>query len=684
MKLIEGPDGSLYYVDIGFNDHHQPNPAAIRRIRYTLEQPPVAVAAGSPTTGLPPLAVAFSSAGSYDPEGATLSYAWSFGDGATSTEADPTHIYSAAGRYVARLTVFDGVSSTLSNDVVITVGTPPTATILGPADGSLYRAGDVINYSATATDAEDGDLPPSAFSWSIRSYHDGHIHPVDQVAGTTSGTLEIPTSGQVVNSYEILLTVTDSTGLTYSTAVMVLPETVNVTFDTVPSGLTLEVDGISRQTPFVLDDLIGFQHTINAPNQSSGGRSYNFVDWSDGGAQTHGIVAPENDFSYTATFDTPAPPSGPVAAYGFNAGSGAVLTDESGNGHTGTISGAAWNSGGRFGGALQFDGVNDSVTISDADDLDLTTGMTLEAWVNPSAITRKWRDVIYKGNDVYYLEASSTSGSLPVGGTTIDGQHVETFGTSVLAVNTWSHLAVTYDGAVLRLYLNGIEASNAARTGTVEPSVHPLQIGGDSIYGQFFAGLIDEIRIYNRALSIAEIQGDMNAPVGSLLSLSGDRATGTSAGTLTHDALQPLVNEAMARWIAALGDSDAIGSLQGLRVDVIDLPGTLLGIASSSVIWIDVDAAGHGWFLHSTPWDDSEFVTGLMQSPARGRVDLLTVVAHELGHVLGLNDILTDPLDGDVMGEALPLGVRRMYLGSSALRAQALAALWAQYGLDEF
>ena len=264
------------------------NPAAIRRIRYVLgNQQPVAMASATPTSGQAPLPVTFSSAGSSDPEGAPLSYSWTFGDGATSTQANPTHTYSAPGQYVARLTVSDGTSSAVSSDLTIRVGTPPTPTILTPATGALFRAGDVISYSGSATDAEDGPLPPSAFSWTILFHHDSHIHPGGgPFTNTTSGTLPIPTSGHAfegATNYEIVLTVTDSTGLSASTSVTIVPDKVNVTYDSVPSGLTLTIDGISRQTPFVVDDLKGFQRTITAPNQSSGGTAYNFASWSDGG-----------------------------------------------------------------------------------------------------------------------------------------------------------------------------------------------------------------------------------------------------------------------------------------------------------------------------------------------------------------------------------------------------------------
>jgi hypothetical protein len=140
--------------------------------------------------------------------------------------------------------------------------------------------------------------------------------------------------------------------------------------------------------------------------------------------------------------------------------------------------------------------------------------MTLSAWVKPSKITSAWRDVIYKGNDSYYLEATSTTSSRPAGGGRFGGPpSVKTFGIAALPTNTWTHLAVTYDGAALRLYVNGVQVSSRAQTGNLVTSSNPLQIGGDSIYGQYFQGTIDEVRIYNVALSLSEIQADMSTPV---------------------------------------------------------------------------------------------------------------------------------------------------------------------------
>ena len=88
-------------------------------------------------------------------------------------------------------------------------------------------------------------------------------------------------------------------------------------------------------------------------------------------------------------------------------------------------------------------------------------------------------------------------------------------GRAALTANTWAHLAATYDGATMRLYVNGVQVASRAQTGAIATSTNPLQIGGDSIYGQYFAGRIDEVRIYNRALSVAEIQNDMSSALGA-------------------------------------------------------------------------------------------------------------------------------------------------------------------------
>src|SRR5262245_11828598 len=203
-----------------------------------------------------------------------------------------------------------------------------------------------------------------------------------------------------------------------------------------------------------------------------------------------------------------------VAAYAFGEGAGLNTADASGTGNTGAILNATWNASGKYGSALSFNGTNARIDVADAASLDLTSGMTLEAWVNPAVSVTGWRDILYKGNDNYYLEASSTNGGRPAVGVIAGGVYGEAYGSAALPINTWTHLAATYDGTAVKLFVNGTQVASTARTGLIQTSTSPLQIGGDSLYGQYFQGLIDEVRIYNHALSLAEIVQDMNTAIG--------------------------------------------------------------------------------------------------------------------------------------------------------------------------
>src|SRR2546425_6460313 len=225
---------------------------------------------------------------------------------------------------------------------------------------------------------------------------------------------------------------------------------------------------------------------------------------------------------------------GLVAAYGFAEGAGTTVADSSGNNNMGTISGATWTTAGRFGSALAFNGTSAVVTVPNSTSLQLTTGMTLEAWVYPTVAPTGWRAVIDKNVDRYYLMASSDQGNRPVIGGTWAAGNQNTVGPSVLAVNTWTHLATTFDGATVRLYVNGAQVASQAQTTPLTTSTGTLQIGGDAYTGENFAGLIDEVRIYSRALSVAEIQADMTTPVGG--TPPPDTQAPTAPGTLTATA----------------------------------------------------------------------------------------------------------------------------------------------------
>jgi hypothetical protein len=240
----------------------------------------------------------------------------------------------------------------------------------------------------------------------------------------------------------------------------------------------------------------------------------------------------------TATVNLGAP--GLVAAYSFNEGSGTAVTDASGNGNTGAISGATWTTSGRFGGALSFNGTNAWVTVNDAPSLDLTTAFTMEAWVNPR-MPLGWQVVALKeqSNDLVYAMYANTPADNPSSVASIGGiafAAVPAQGDLEVPANVWTHLTTTYDGSTLRLYSNGVEVGNLAVSGQMPVSPGPLRIGGDSIWGEYFDGLIDEVRIYNRALTPAEIQADMYSPVTppsfSSLALTPGNSTMPVAGSL--------------------------------------------------------------------------------------------------------------------------------------------------------
>lgn len=103
----------------------------------------------------------------------------------------------------------------------------------------------------------------------------------------------------------------------------------------------------------------------------------------------------------------PTASPGPVAAYSFDAGSGASVVDESGNGNEGRISGATWTAPGRYGGGLNFDGADDVVRVEPSPSLNLDSGLTLSAWVRPSVAQSGWRTIVQREVDTYFLTASS-------------------------------------------------------------------------------------------------------------------------------------------------------------------------------------------------------------------------------------------------------------------------------------
>lgn len=204
--------------------------------------------------------------------------------------------------------VSNDVSSKTSTEAVLSVfaNTPPVATILTPNANQLYEAGTVISFSGSATDAEDGELPASAYTWYVHFHHDVHYHPsLDPVSGIKSGTFLIPDEGETSDTvwYRIYLTVTDALGTKSTVYKEIYPKKIQLTLDTEPQGLPLKLDGKAITTPYTVTSVVGLKRILEADNTLvSGNRILGFEHWSNSGTATQTLATPTSNTTYTATY----------------------------------------------------------------------------------------------------------------------------------------------------------------------------------------------------------------------------------------------------------------------------------------------------------------------------------------------------------------------------------------------
>ena len=353
---------------------------------------PSASFSANTTSGTAPLTVKFT-----DSSTNATGWSWNFGDSTTSTAQSPSKTYSSPGTYTVSLTATGtGGSNTLTKANYITVTAPPVVapvanfTVNPPSQGTTAT---VFNFADSST----GTV--TARSWDFKDGTTSNLqNPVKQFTktGTYNVTLTISPGGSIATKP---ITVTEAPPL--------------VSFSATPT---------SGPAPLA----------VNFSNDSSG--DIQSWSWSFGDSGTSTVQNPsphtyDKEGTYTVSltatsstgtkvtktlvgYVTVSPANtntgGLVAAYNFNETSGTTVVDASGNGNHGTISGAKRINRGKFGRALSFDGVDDWVTVPDADSLDLTNGMTLEAWVYPTDIN-DFRTVMIKGIEcgIYYLYASS-------------------------------------------------------------------------------------------------------------------------------------------------------------------------------------------------------------------------------------------------------------------------------------
>ena len=212
--------------------------------------------------------------------------------------------------------------------------------------------------------------------------------------------------------------------------------------------------------------------------------------------------------------------SGLLAGYSFNQGSGTTAADSSGNGITGTLSGATWAAAGEYGSALSFDGTSSYVDLGNPAAIQNTGSMTWAAWVKATGNPPDDGQIMAKSNDAsgWQFKTSPDTGPetfcVKVSGSSSSAQR---YSKTVRTLHTWYHVAAVdkANTATLDIYVNGV-LDNGVLRGAI-PSSQATSILNVNIGrrtgGYYFKGLIDEVRLYNRALSQAEIQTIMNTPL---------------------------------------------------------------------------------------------------------------------------------------------------------------------------
>ena len=515
-----GPDGNLYLIEWGDEFNFAGggvNPdSGLYRISYVKGgRTPRARATATPDNGQPPLEASFSSAGTVDPDGEEITYQWNFGDGATSDEPNPTHVYTAAGVYSAQLTVTDTTGRSSSSSVTITVGnTRPVVEFVYPSNGLVFKWGDEIPYKVEVVDREDGSTENGRIGcehvvvqrglWH-RSGGAAHVHPGPSQTGC-EGTMPTQADADHGDGADIATVLTasysdrgghaDAQPLTGGVTHLLQPHRKQAEFPDESSGivtLTPSGDGDgdaiaggtgawARFEPINLDG-------VRRVTLRAAARAQTKVELRSGS------------------------PQGPLMAR-------AAIPQ--------TVEYERVPGRGGFGNALRLNGPTPyhyvdlpRGIVSDLDEF------TIGAWVNRATTSgQQWARVFDFGT------GGNTNMSLTIhGGTGAPRyairnlpqtaiQQVNAPASAQVPVNEWTHVAVTYQGTTATVHINGQAVASGSDI-TLKPSDLGVTdrnwIGRSQFADPFLNATVDDFQIFDRALSPAELQSLVAAPGGGAL-----------------------------------------------------------------------------------------------------------------------------------------------------------------------
>jgi glucose/arabinose dehydrogenase/PKD repeat protein len=396
---------------------------------------------------------------------------------------------------------------------------PPTASITSPTQIATWRVGTTINFAGGATDPEDGTLPASALDWEIILHHcpsNCHTHIVQTFEGVASGSFAAP-DHEYPSFIEIRLTATDSGNLSASDSVELQPRTVTITLQSAPTGLQLSLNSTSAAAPFTQTVIEGSNNSLSAPNQTLGGTPYTFTSWSDSGAQSHNVTA-NTSLTLTANFAAGAPtePYPPVVLadtpklYWRLGETADPFADSSGNGNAATASGTGLSRGqpdlvaGDTDHALTFTDGTSSVACASPSGLP-SSAVSVELWFRTGQFanyidlaSHNWGGSGGSGWAIYTTSNRQLSWGLWEAGSTETSVKATN-----LSANTTYHVVGTYDGNIIRLYLNGrLVTSRTVGAKTLNTSASVLTGRTDTTAGV----TVDEFAVYGTALSTARVQ----------------------------------------------------------------------------------------------------------------------------------------------------------------------------------
>jgi hypothetical protein len=400
----------------------------------------------------------------------------------------------------------DGMPDLISEQGVLWNSTP-----VGSTTPTFSKTDYAMPYTEWPARMAMGDLngdgrPDLAVLVVISHAHKGYVNvflnsrigspDVPVLSGPASGTIGIPTN----------------TTLTWNSSAGATSYQLQVSTDVGFASMIVDQSSITA-TSFTLSGLTGstlYYWRVRATNE--GGVSLYSASWS---------------------FVTVGVPSGLVAAYSFDEGTGTTAVDASGHGLSGTVKGATWTTQGRYHGALSFNGTSSYVDLGNPSLLQMTGSMTWSAWVKATGNPADDGQIIAKSDDNsgWQLKSSPDTGPQTFGvavsaSSTI---HTQRYSKTVRALNTWYHVAGVYNATAqtLDIYVNGV-LDNGVLRGTIPGSQYnsPLNVNiGRRTGGFYFKGVIDELRVYNRALEQAEIQSDMNIAISASCSSAAQLAS---------------------------------------------------------------------------------------------------------------------------------------------------------------